>query len=460
MLLTVLAWSMVIVFMTLILTKKMHPFTAIVFIPLLFSAIGSIAGLYQKATAKALKISVESVGTWDQLQVLGVWVKQGLTKTSGTAFMLFFAIMFFSLMLNAGLFDPLTKKIIKLAQGDPLKVLVGTSILATVVSLSGDGTTTTLICCTALIPIYKKLNLKMMHLGVLLILQNTILNLLPWSGPTARVIAVIEGIEVQALLNALMPGMVLASLFVTAGSYFMGLSERRRLGIQSLSSHDINAIFSHTTHEEDALKRPKNAMVNGILTVSALGLLIAGAFEPVFIFLIGTIVALLVNYKKLSEQKDRIYANSGEVLQTVIMVIGAGAFMGLFTNSGMSDALAASLVKVVPESFGRFWGLIVVLISAPGGFFMSNDAFFYGVLPVLLEAGKLYGFTPFEIGFASLLGQAFHMLSPLTAFIYLLLSMTGLDMGEWQRACFKWTLGIFVIFITSALAFGVVPLYR
>jgi CitMHS family citrate-Mg2+:H+ or citrate-Ca2+:H+ symporter len=460
MLLTVLAWSMVIVFMTLILTKKMHPFTAIVFIPLLFSAIGSIAGLYQKATAKALKISVESVGTWDQLQVLGVWVKQGLTKTSGTAFMLFFAIMFFSLMLNAGLFDPLTKKIIKLAQGDPLKVLVGTSILATVVSLSGDGTTTTLICCTALIPIYKKLNLKMMHLGVLLILQNTILNLLPWSGPTARVIAVIEGIEVQALLNALMPGMVLASLFVTAGSYFMGLAERRRLGIQSLSAHDINAIFSHTSSEEDALKRPKNAMINGVLTVSALVLLIAGAFEPVFIFLIGTILALLVNYKKLSEQKDRIYANSGEVLQTVIMVIGAGAFMGLFTNSGMSDALAASLVHVVPESFGRFWGLIVVLISAPGGFFMSNDAFFYGVLPVLLEAGKLYGFTPFEIGFASLLGQAFHMLSPLTAFIYLLLSMTGLDMGEWQRACFKWTLGIFVIFITSALAFGVVPLYR
>jgi CitMHS family citrate-Mg2+:H+ or citrate-Ca2+:H+ symporter len=126
----------------------------------------------------------------------------------------------------------------------------------------------------------------------------------------------------------------------------------------------------------------------------------------------------------------------------------------------MSDALAASLVNVVPTSFGRFWGLIVVLISAPGGFFMSNDAFFYGVLPVMLEAGKLYGFTPFQIGFASLLGQAFHMLSPLTAFIYLLLSMTGLDMGEWQRACFKWTLAIFAIFVATALALGIVPLYR
>ncbi|MBS7544762.1 CitMHS family transporter [Ancylobacter oerskovii] len=460
MLLTLLAWGTVIVFMTLILTKKMHPFTAIVLIPVLFALVGALFGLYEAPTAKTLKIPVESVTMWDQVFVLGDWVKQGLTKTSGTAFMLFFAIFFFSLMLNVGLFDPLTKKVVQLAKGDPLKVLVATSVLATVVSLSGDGTTTTLICCTALIPVYQKLNLKMMHLGVLLILQNTILNLLPWSGPTARVIAVIEGIDVQALLMALLPGMVLGSLFVTAGAYWLGLQERRRLGVQHLSDADIEAIFAIHTSDEDALKRPQFALVNGILTVAVLASLISGVFDPVFTFLVGTVVALVINYETLTQQKDRIYANSGEVLQTVIMVIGAGVFMGLFTNSGMSDALASSLVHIVPPALGDFWGLIVVLISAPGGFFLSNDAFFYGVLPPLVEAGKVYGFTPFQIGFASLLGQAFHMLSPLTAFIYLLLSMTGLDMGEWQKACFPWCLALFGIFIACAVLLGVVPLYR
>lgn len=458
--LAILAWLTVIVFMALILTKKMHPFTAIVLIPVLFAVIGAMLGLYAAPTAKTLKMPVEAVTLWDQISVLGTWIKQGLTRTSGTAFMLFFAIMFFSLMLNVGLFDPLARKMVHLAKGDPLKVLVATSILATIVSMSGDGTTTTLICCTALIPVYRKLNLKMMHLGVLLILQNTILNLLPWSGPTARVIAVIEGIDVQRLLNGLLPGMILSSLFVTAGAYVLGLAERRRLGVQHLSDADIDAIFANTTSEQDALKRPQHTLVNGLLTFASLALLISGTFDPVFIFLVGTVLALVVNYKTLAEQKDRLYANSGEVLATVIMVIGAGVFMGLFTNSGMSDALAGSLVNVVPTAMGRFWGLIVVMISAPGGFFLSNDAFFYGVLPVLVQAGKLYGFTPFEVGFASLLGQAFHMLSPLTAFIYLLLSMTQLDMGEWQRACFGWCLAIFAIFIASALIFGLVPLYR
>ncbi|TWF59180.1 CitMHS family transporter [Neorhizobium alkalisoli] len=460
MLLTIIAWSTVILFMALILTKKMHPFTAIVLIPVLMAVVGALLGLYQAPAAKTLDIPVGDVTIWDQVTVLGTWVKQGLTKTSGTAFLLFFAIMFFSLMLNVGVFDPLTKKVVQLSKGDPLKVLVGTSILSTVVSMSGDGTTTTLICCTAFIPVYKRLNLKMMHLAVLLILQNTILNLLPWSGPTARVIAVIDGIDVQALLNALLPGMILASLFVTVGAYFLGLSERRRLGVQHLSDADIEEIFASTAGPDDALKRPHLAPINAVLTIASLVLLIAGIFDPVFIFLVGTVLALVINYKTLQEQKERIYANSGEVLATVIMVIGAGVFMGLFTNSGMSDALASSMVNVIPPQLGGFWGLIVVLISAPGGFFLSNDAFFYGVLPVLVEAGKVYGFTPFEVGFASLLGQAFHMLSPLTAFIYLLLSMTGLDMGEWQRACFKWCLGIFFIFIATAVVMGVVPLYR
>jgi CitMHS family citrate-Mg2+:H+ or citrate-Ca2+:H+ symporter len=460
MLITLLAWATVFVFMSLILAKKLHPFVAIVLIPILFAVVGALLGLYQVPTAKTLKITADALTVWDQLRVLGVWVKAGLTKTSGTAFMLFFAILFFCLMLNVGLFDPLTRKVIQLAKGDPLKVLVATSILATFVSLSGDGTTTTLICCSALIPVYRKLNLKMMHLGVLLILQNTILNLLPWSGPTARVIAVIEGIDVQALLNALLPGMVLASLFVTAGSYWLGLAERRRLGIQHLTDADIAQIFADTTDEEAGLKRPNRSAINGLLTAAALFLLIEGTFDPVFIFIVGTVAALVINYNTLKEQKERIYANSGEVLTTVIMVIGAGVFMGLFTNSGMSDAMAGSLVSIVPQSMGRFWGLIVILISAPGGFFLSNDAFFYGVLPVLVQAGKLYGFSPFEIGFASLLGQAFHMLSPLTAFIYLLLSLTGLDMGEWQKACFGWTLVIFAIFVATAVFLGVVPLYR
>ena len=99
-------------------------------------------------------------------------------------------------------------------------------------------------------------------------------------------------------------------------------------------------------------------------------------------------------------------------------------------------------------------------LSAPGTFLLSNDAFYYGVLPVFAEAGYTYGFTALELGTASLLGQAFHLLSPLVAFIYLLLNLTGLDMGEWQRESAKWAVGIFVIFIAMAAITAPVPLVK
>ena len=474
MMMTILAWSMIIVFLALVMTKKMQPFTALVLVPLVFTLAGAFMGLFkgqvveiaETAAEKAgtvNEVTVASVSVWDQIKLVGDWTAQGVTKTSGTGIMLLFAILFFAIMLNAGMFDPVTQAIIKFAKGDPVKILVGTAIVAATVSLNGDGTTTTLICCTAFIPIYKKLKLKMMNLGILVILMNTIMNLLPWGGPTARVISVLEGqpgVNEQTILRALIPGMVVSIIYMLGVAYYLGLKERKRVGITNLTSADLAALTAAGSPEEEALKRPKLVWINAILTISIIVMLILGTFPSVFLFLVGTALALMINYRTIKEQKARIQDNAGDALQVVILVLGAGIFMGLFTNSGMSDALAASMIKLIPAQLGRFWGLITAIVSAPGTFFLSNDAFYYGVLPVFAEAGYQYGFTALEIGTASLLGQAFHLLSPLVAFIYLLLNLTELDMGEWQKESAKWACGIFVIFIAIAAVTGSVPLFK
>lgn len=460
---TILAWSMIIVFLLLVMTKKLQPFTALVLVPLIFTLAGAFLGLYRDQVAVAEEIAASNVTLWDQIQIVGTWTSQGVSKTSGTGIMLLFAILFFAIMLNAGLFDPVTKAIIRFAKGDPMKILVGTAVVAAMVSLNGDGTTTTLICCTAFIPIYKKLKLKMMNLGILVILMNTIMNLLPWGGPTARVISVLDGVDgvnEQSILQALIPGMIVSIVYMLGVAYYMGLKERKRVGIQKLSDADIDALTAAGSPEEEALKRPKMIWINAVLTIGIVIMLVRGTFPSVFLFLVGTALALMINYRTIKEQKARIQDNAGDALQVVILVLGAGIFMGLFTNSGMSDALAASMIKLIPTQLGRFWGLITAIVSAPGTFFLSNDAFYYGVLPVFAEAGYQYGFTAMEIGTASLLGQAFHLLSPLVAFIYLLLNLTELDMGEWQKESAKWAIGIFVIFIGMAAITGAVPLFK
>lgn len=452
-----LSWAMIIVFMALIMRKKLTPFSALILVPMVFTLVGAVLGLYAEQVTSIKEIANPTI--LDQIFLIGDWTVDGIKKVSTTAIMLLFAILYFSIMLNVGLFDPVTKKMIKFAKGDPLKVLVATAIVAASVSLNGDGTTTTLIVCTAFLPIYKELNLKVMNLGILLILMNTIMNLLPWGGPTARVISVLDVGE-QEILRALVPGMIVSIIYMVGVAYYLGLKERKRLGIKALSDEDIKRLTTETDEETIALKRPQYIWINAIMTIAIVVMLVLGTFPSVFLFLTGTALALVINYKSLKDQKDRIQDNAGDAVQVVILVLGAGIFMGLFTGTGMADALARSLTFIIPSSLGRWWGLVVSVLSAPGTFFLSNDAFYYGVLPVLAETGVQYGYTALELGTASLLGQAFHLLSPLVAFIYLLLRLTGLDMGEWQKESAKWAIGIFIIFVAMAAITNAVPLYK
>lgn len=457
MVITVAAYVMMAIFMYIIMKKKMSPFTALVLIPLIFAIILVATGQVQDV----------NIGTLIRQGLFGNNSKDKLTAMKGTAetgVMLLFAILYFSTMLDAGLFDPITNKMIRFAKGDPMKVLMATAIVAAAVSLNGDGTTTTLICCSAFVPIYKKLDMKLMNLGVLVILQNTIMNLLPWGGPTARAMSVL-GVEAD-ILGYLAPGMILSVLyviFVVARS--MGKKERARLGIQELTDAELDELTTITDPEVLEKRRPQNFLINAILTIVLIGWLVAGSFidaievKPVVLFLVGTGLALMINYPDLKAQAKRIGDNAGDAVQVVLLVFAAGVFMGLFQGTGMATALTNSIVQIIPQQLAGFWSLIIAIISVPGTFFLTNDGFYYGVLIPFAEIGRQYGFTDMQMALASLMGQAFHLLSPLVAFIYLLLRLTGLDMGEWQKESAKYAAVIFVIFVVTIVLMGHMPLY-
>ena len=457
MVITIAAYIMMAIFMYVIMKKKMSPFTALVLIPLVFAIILVATGQVQDV----------NIGTLIRQGLFGNNSKDKLTAMKGTAetgVMLLFAILYFSTMLDAGLFDPITNKMIRFAKGDPMKVLIATSIVAAAVSLNGDGTTTTLICCSAFVPIYKKLDMKLMNLGVLVILQNTIMNLLPWGGPTARAMSVL-GVEAD-ILGYLAPGMVLSILYViffVARS--MGKKERARLGIQELTDAELDELTTISDPEVLEKRRPQNFLINAIMTIVLIGWLVAGSFidaievKPVVLFLVGTGLALMINYPDLKAQSKRIGDNAGDAVQVVLLVFAAGVFMGLFQGTGMATALTDSIVRVIPKELAGFWSLIIAIISVPGTFFLTNDGFYYGVLIPFAEIGRQYGFTDMQMALASLMGQAFHLLSPLVAFIYLLLRLTGLDMGEWQKESAKYAAVIFVIFVVTIVLMGHMPLY-
>lgn len=444
----------VIGFMILIMTRKASPFTSLILVPLI---IGVIAGAINQWGFSALdipKYAIAGMISDTDLKIKGV---------AGTALMLLFAILYFGLMLSAGLFQPLVNFIVRAVKGDPLKVLVGTAILALGISVDGDGSTTTLVVCSAMLPVYRKLNMKMMDLAVLIVLANSIMNLLPWGGPTARIITALH-VDEGELLRAIMPGMIIAALWVIVVAFIRGLAERKRLGITNLNTDSMVHLID-TPHEDDAkFTRPHLIWFNFGLTLLVMIELIFGGmwFLPkvnsALIFAIALAVALMANYPKQADQREIIEKYGSSAVQVIFMVLAAGVFMGILSGTGMSHAMGEALATWIPERFGNHWPLIVALISVPGTFLLSNDAFYLGVLPVLNQVGIKYGFSSMDIAIASTAGQAFHLLSPLVGFIYLLLHITGVEMGKWQIQSAKWAIGIFVAFSLAIFTVGGVPL--
>lgn len=428
-----LGFAMIIVFMALIMAKKLSPFTSLILVPVAF---GLLAGY-----------------GWDTLG----YAMDGIKSVASTFAMMTFAILYFGVMLTAGMFDPMVDHVVAWCKGDPLKVLVGTAILAAFVSLDGDGTTTVMICCTAMIPIYNRLKIKKIYLATLIILQNCIMNLIPWGGPTARVMSVMK-LDAGEILAPLVPGMVLSAIYVVGVSYYLGLKERKRLGVAKAVASEAHKV--EVSPEEQEWKRPKLIFFNLALTAAVIVSLIMGLASSAILFGVGTAIALVVNYPDQKIQRKVISSLAPDMINVVMMVLGAGVLMGILNgpeDAGMSNAIAQFLVSVIPESLGRYFAVIIAVISAPGTYLLNNDAFYYGVLPPLAATAEAYGFTSLQIGFAALMGQAFHFLSPLVPFIYLLMDQTEITLAQYQGYIFRWCVGIFVIFMVMGLALGYLP---
>lgn len=432
--LALLGFGMIIVFMALIMAKKLSPFTSLILVPIL---IGLLAGY-----------------GWDTFG----YAMDGIKSVASTFAMMTFAILYFGVMLLTGMFDPMVDRVVAWCKGDPLKVLVGTAVLAAFVSLDGDGTTTVMICCTALIPIYNRLGIKKIYLANLIILQNCIMNLIPWGGPTARVMSVMH-LDAGEILAPLVPGMALSAIYVIGVAYYLGIKERKRLGVRKDVVNEVHTV--ETSEEEQEWKRPNRLWINLILTAAIIVSLIMGLASSAILFGVGTALALVINYPNQKVQRKVISSLAPDMINVVMMVLGAGVLMGVLNgpeNAGMSNAIAELLVSVIPESLGRYFAVIIAVISAPGTYLLNNDAFYYGVLPPLAATAQAYGFTDLQIGFAALMGQAFHFLSPLVPFIYLLMDQTEITLAQYQGYIFRWCVGIFAIFMVVGLALGYLPI--
>lgn len=441
--LTLLGLGMIICFMYLIMSRRMSPLVALTLIPVLFALLAWSLGFYFDSLSHI------------QLNGLGEMMLDGVKKLAPTGIMLLFAILYFAIMIDTGLFDPSVKFILKMVKGDPLKVILGTITLTIIVSLDGDGSTTYMICVAAMLPLYKRLDMSPLIMACLMMLASGIMNLTPWGGPTARAASALH-VDPSAVFVP----MILPMLFAIAWVYFLGFlygrMERKRLGIIELDiSHGDNIQISNNPEANRAHLR----WFNGLLTAALMICLVMSVLPMPILFMIALCIALVVNYKNIDMQKSLIAHHAGSALNVVGIIFAAGIFTGILAGTGMVEAMSRELVAVIPESMGPYLAPITAVISMPLTFFMSNDAFYFGVLPVLSEAAVHYGIEPVEMARAAIVGQPVHLLSPLVPSTYLLCGLAGIEFGQHQKFTIIWAIATCFVLLFSGLIFGMFPFY-
>ena len=475
--LVLLGFAMIAVFMVLIMTKKLTPVLALIIVPTVF-------GLFAGA----------GLG-------IGDMVMDSMKSMTSTAALLMFAIIYFGLMIDVGLFDPLVRFILRKLGNDPAKVVLGTALLAAAVSLDGDGSTTFILTTAAMLPIYLRLKMSPVVLTCVAGLANGTMNIVPWGGPTARAATALK-IDVNDVFVPMIPSLIAGLAVVLVFAWVLGLQERNRLratqpeiwGVPS-SAEPFTAegfdggstaggsgtggsgsgrgrkttgpapvpatggpavggsvaVLERTgtlvdgTADDDAAMadtaldpnrktlRPKLQWFNLGLTIAVMGMLIADLVPLPYVFMVGSAIALLVNFPHVKDQGAQLVAHAPSIVAVVSMVMAAAVLTGVLTGTGMVEAMSAWLVQIIPSDMGPFMAVITGVLSIPMTFFMSNDAFYFGVLPVLSETAAHYGISGAEMARASITGQPFHMQSPLVPAILLLVSLAKVDLGDHHK---------------------------
>lgn len=424
-----LGFLMIATFMILIMTKRVSALVALIVVPLVF---GMISG-------HGADLGEMAVG--------------GVVKLAPTATTLLFAVLYFAVMIDAGLFDPLVNTVLRLAGDDPVKVTVGSAIVAALVALDGDGATTALITVTAFLPVYRRLGINPLILATLLGLAGTITNLTPWGGPTARVAAALH-LDLYDVFVPLIPTMVVGLVATVLIAWYLGRQERKRLTLQPAQIETSPAGMA--VERDMSLVRSNLFWVNFALTILVFTAVL-GQFAPLpVIFMTGFALVLLINYPNLEVQRVRLQAYAANAMPITVLILAAGVFTGILTGTGMTDAMAQGFMTIVPEQLGPYLGVLTGFLSAPLTFALSNDAYYFGVVPVIAETASHYGVAPVIIGRASLLAMPIHGLSPLVAALYLMAGLIGRDVAAVQRFSFKWAALATLIMIVTATLTGAI----
>lgn len=393
---------------------------------------------------------------------IGGFFSSGVESVISVVVMFIFAILFFGIMQDAGVFDPLINKMIALSRGNVVAVAMATVIIAAVAHLDGSGASTFLITIPALLPLYNKLRMNPYLLLLLVGTSASIMNMVPWAGPLGRTATVLE-VDVTDLWHDLLPIQLIGLVLLIIVAALFGMREKKLIEKRKLAGEEIE--FEGLSDSpldqqvDQSLARPKLIWLNALLAIAVIGALVWGEVPAGFVFMIGLSIALPLNYPKVSDQMERIKAHAPNALLMGSIILAAGSFLGILNGTNMLDSIATDLVTILPAFIIPYLHIIIGFFGVPFDLLLSTDAYYFALLPIVEQVVSTFGIPSLSVAYAMIIGNIIGtFVSPFSPALWLALGLAGLEMGRHIRYSFLFMWGFSVLLLIIAIVLGVVAI--
>lgn len=392
------------------------------------------------------------------LEEMADFIKAGVSGVHGTAILFIFSVLFFGIMTDAGMFDVIIGALMKRVGNNVIGVALMTCIIAMIGHLDGGGASTFLITIPAMLPVYKRLHMRRETLLLICVTAMGVMNLMPWGGPTMRAASVLE-VESNEVWMQLLPMQIVGLIIAVATAIFWGIQEKNRIAkLGDAAAEDSSKYDDSEAAETDtSLYRPKMFIVNVILTIAVIAVLVMDIFSSYYVFMVGCVLALMINYPGKKMQSKIIKSHAASGLTMCSTIVSAGVFLGVLSKSGIMDIMAQTMASVIPHSMGRILPLIIGVASVPLTLMFDTDSFFYGLLPVLISVGNEFGVNPMHTAVVMVVCRnCATFISPVAPATWLGIGLAGVEMKDHIKRSFLWLWGVSIICLISGVILGVI----
>ena len=416
---------------------------------------------------------------------LAAMIKAGFNSTGPTAALFVFSVLYFGIMTDAGMFDVIIGKLMKLVGDNVIGVTVMTTVIALIGHLDGGGASTFCIVVPAMLPVYQRMHMRKTTLLRVSVLAMGGLNLMPWAGPTMRAASVL-GIEAGSLWRTLLPVQLFGIVLALAHAVLAGVQEKARgAGLNGKLAQAEGTITIADAEvpaaDNSDLARPKLFLFNVALTLAVIVMLIWDVFPSYFPFMLGVAVALFVNYGFTAKMHKKIInLHAGPALMMCSTLMGAAVLMGILTSSMGADGkvisakvmelpadalpsvvrcLAGLVSSVLPAALGQHLPLVIGVLSVPLALAFDTDSYFYGMLPVVISIGQAFGVQALPIAIAMVVCRnCATFISPMVPATLLGTGLAEVDIKDHIKSSFLYVWVFSILCMIFAAIIGIMPI--